>query len=189
MELCFAAVMRDDVPLVQHCPTPGNFDLLFQKYSEKNKISVGKTIVISDDYYWGILAMEGGLIFLCVVCNANDQEILDKALEDLRFRFLRVHGNEWRDARPFAFQTSFEQQLISVKKSLLAVSQVKENMSKSMNQQAESPLLMQDFDSLNMGEVPLENMGQKRNKTILLIVSIGVLAILLILSIIFVIRK
>ncbi|KAH0786985.1 vesicle-associated membrane [Histomonas meleagridis] len=189
MEFCYAAVMRNDVPLVQHCPRPGNFDLFFQKYSEKNKISVGKTIVISEDFYWGILAMEGGLTFLCVVRGVSDQEILDKALEDLKNRFLRVHGNEWKNARPFAFQTSFEQQLVSVKKSLLAISQVKESMNNSKNQQVEPSLLMQEFDSMNLSEVPLENVGQNKFKTVFLIIAIVIVASLFIVAVVIAIRN
>lgn len=127
MEFCYACVIRGDVPLVQHCPLAGNFDLFFQKYAEKNKIEVGKTTVISDGYYWGILAEPSGLTFVCVVKNIRDQELLNRALDDIRSRFLRVHGSEWKTAPSYGLQSTFEQQLIAVKDTIRSVCMAQES--------------------------------------------------------------
>ncbi|EAX96651.1 hypothetical protein TVAG_023510 [Trichomonas vaginalis G3] len=121
MEFCYASILRKDIPLVQHCPEQGNFDLFFQRYVENNKLEPGKTILLADNFLWGILYEEEGLTYICVVKNTNDRNILDKALDDMKSRFIRSHGTDWRKASPFGLQTSFEPQLILVKQSLLSV--------------------------------------------------------------------
>lgn len=124
MEFCYAAVLRKDIPLAQHCPRPGNFDLFFQRYTEKNKLEVGKTKLKSDNFLWGIQYEEEGLTFLCVLKQTDDEDLLDKALDDIKSRFVRSHGSDWRKASPFGLQTTFEPQLILVKQSLMSVAGV-----------------------------------------------------------------
>lgn len=120
MEFCYAAVLRKDIPLVQHCPQEGNFDLFFQRYVDKHKLENGKTILILENFLWGILQEEEGLIYICVLKGTNDDKTVEKAVEDIKSRFIRAHGNDWRKAAPFGLQTSFEPQLILVKHSLLS---------------------------------------------------------------------
>jgi len=120
MEFCYAAVLRNDIPLVQHCPKPGNFDLFFQRYTEKNELSQGKTIVISDGYLWGIQLEEDGLTYICVLKHTSDHDYIDKTLDEIKSRFVRSHGNSWKKASPFGLQTVFEPQLVLVKQSLLS---------------------------------------------------------------------
>ena len=121
MEFCYAAVLRKDIPLAQHCPRPGNFDLFFQRYTEKNKLEVGRTKLKSDNFLWGIQYEEEGLTFLCVLKQTDDEDLLDKGLDDIKSRFIRSHGSDWRKASPYGLQTTFEPQLILVKQSLMSV--------------------------------------------------------------------
>ena len=121
MEFCYAAVLRGDVPLAQFCPTAGNFDLFFQKLYEKDALKAGRTIILSEGYHWGIQLEASGLTFLCVIRQPSDQVVIDRTLDDIKSRFLRLHTSAWQSAAPFALQASFEPQLELVKQSVQAV--------------------------------------------------------------------
>lgn len=121
MDFCYSAILRRDIPLVQHCPKSGNFDLFFQKLMEKNKFPIGRSIVISEGYLWGIQIEENSLIFLCVLNQGSNHDAIQIALDDLRTRFLRFHSNDWENASPYAFQSSFEPQIILIKQSLISM--------------------------------------------------------------------
>ena len=121
MEFSYSAILRGDIPLVQHCPKPGNFDLFFQRFIEKNDLQVGRTVVLSDGFLWGIQHDEDGLTFLCVINHSNDQSLIDKLIDDIKSRFIRIHGSDWKKSSPFGLQTSFEPQLILVKQSFQSI--------------------------------------------------------------------
>ncbi|OHS98237.1 hypothetical protein TRFO_35393 [Tritrichomonas foetus] len=123
MEFCYSAVFRKDIPLAQYCPKPGNFDLFFQQYTEKNNIPPGKTFILSDGYYWGLQIDESGLIILCVSKMPTDQDLMNRILDDIKLRFLRLHANEWKTAAPFSLQTRFEPQLIAVNNTVITLTQ------------------------------------------------------------------
>ena len=189
MEFCYACVIRDDVPLVQHCPQAGNFDLFFQKYAEKNKIEPGKTTIISDGYYWGILAEPNGLIFVCVAKNIKDPEFLNKALDDIKNRFLRINGNDWKTATSYSLQSTFEQQLITVKESIKTVYMAKENNKNnfqsnneiSNNSELDHQNLFLNKDDINdLDTIPFNEIKSKRNKKIAFVICGALVCVLII---------
>ena len=120
LEFCFASVCKDDIPLVQYISKQGNYDTFFDKLFQSGKIEMGKNRLISDNFFWGIQKEDNGLIFVCVLKNTTDNSLLDKALDDIKSRFIRSHGGDWKKCAPFGLQTEFEPQLTLVKNSILS---------------------------------------------------------------------
>lgn len=168
MEFCYAAVLRGDVPLAQFCPISGNFDLFFQKLYEKDTLKPGRTIILSEGYHWGIQLESSGLTFLCVVRQPRDQSVLDRTLDDIKSRFLRLHSSDWQNAAPFALQTSFETQLELVKQSVQAVYRTP--------LVANEDLEVTDQDEL-LGEPHVTTPKEPKDKKTVILFAAGLLAV------------
>ena len=120
MSYCYVLISRNNIPLCQHLVINGNFDLYVQKFLPKDNLKEGLTMIKSDDYIWAIKNEQNGLNILCVVKNDFDTSILIKILDEIRNRFLRNFGNEWKKATHYSLQSSFEPHLIDISKTIVS---------------------------------------------------------------------
>ena len=114
MAFCYALVSRGNTPLCQHCAIPGNFDLYYQKFLPKADAKDEITMLKADGYIWGIMKSDDELTVLCVMWDDCDKQILIKVLKEIKVKFLKLFGNEWKQASSFSLQSSFERHLIEI---------------------------------------------------------------------------
>lgn len=184
MEFCYAAVLRDDIPLVQHCPKPGNFDIFYQKFCERNTITPGRTIIQCDGFHWGIQLETTGLTFLCVIKQPKDQTVLEKSLEDIKSRFLRLYASSWKTSAPFSLQTSFEPQLERVKQSIETWFRVEEQSIIELSASGEQEALINERPSISVLSTLGSNARKRRMKKTLVACSVAILLLVIYLALV-----
>ena len=125
MKLYYAAIFRDTTPLVVYSPEPGNYEKIFiEKMADTLKV-VGKNFLKVDNCLWVISHDDHGLNILMVVQNTSEREIVEQFCDEIKSRFLRAHGAEWRSAQAHELYTRFEPTFRLVKQMIEASSSEK----------------------------------------------------------------
>ncbi|EAY03795.1 hypothetical protein TVAG_454340 [Trichomonas vaginalis G3] len=110
MKFCYGAVFRGTTPLVVYSPEPGNFEKIFIDQYNKTNFAVGKTYLKVDNCLWVIAHDEQDLNILLVLQDTTDRETAEQFTDEIKSRFIRSHGNEWRTAQVHELYTRFEPQ-------------------------------------------------------------------------------
>ena len=126
MKLFYAAVFRETTPLVVYSPEPGNYEKIFVEKMGNTIKDVGKTYRKVDNCLWVISHDEQDLNILMVVQNTNDKDIIDQFCDEIKSRFLRAHGSEWKNAQAHELYTRFEPTFRLVKQ-MIEVSSIDKN--------------------------------------------------------------
>ena len=108
MKLCYGAVFRGTTPLCVFSPEPGNYEKIFIDICNKNGLENGKTSLKLDNCLWIIQHDDQDLNFLLVIQNVKDNETVDHFIDEIKSRFIRFHGNEWKTAQAHELYTRFE---------------------------------------------------------------------------------
>ena len=122
MKLCYGAVFRGTTPLVVFSPEPGNYEKIFIDRCTKNVLDVGKTCLKVDNCLWVIEHDEQDLNILLVVQNTNDRNTVEQFADEIRSRFIRAHGAEWKTAQAHELYTRFEPQFRMVRQMIESAS-------------------------------------------------------------------
>ena len=111
---CYALISRGNTPLVQYCTEAGNFDLYYQKIISGSQIEENTpSILRQDNYKWGVLN-DGILTFLCVAHLECSDHSMTITLNEMKKRFMKVHGFDCADARTYQFQSDFQPCLVEI---------------------------------------------------------------------------
>ena len=176
MKLCYGAVFRDTVPLCVFSPEPGNYEKIFIDTCSKGKLAKGKTFLKIDNCLWVISHEESGLNILLVVQNTNDKETVEQFIDEIKSRFIRQHGSEWKTAQAHELYTRFEPQFRTVKQMIESSNSIRQSEVFSPSSLDDdgfyrSPLLQLDTDTSR--RAPFRRL--KRSQ--IAIIAVGVLVV------------